>query len=890
MLNSLQDWLSKPHVIQLGFSREIVFSFHWSLLIAPVAVLLILFLYLYELQVVRWFKAIPLLLLRLTILFVLLTLVGFEPIFVHTTTEVLPGRVLIVVDRSDSTGVVDKQRPVVEKLRLAKALKLVDDFCPNDQLDGWIQRCGAKGEAPSIGEGSERDEFKKVVERVDALTRAEAARRVLSDDGAGLLRILADKHHVDLMGFGRETWDVPADQVDGLFGIVKPGDEPKIVPVGKNEVLVVEKPLPTPLPPGATQGTDLLLPLTRALERTGPDSAKILGVVVLTDGQHNVGPSPVAKAVELGDKEIPVFPVALGARQAPPDIAVLSVKAPTTVFKDTDAPVDVHFKVSGLAAQDLVVDLHRAGHADPLETRVIHHDGKDGPRSERFQVHFENKDGKETTQTYTVSVKPVAKETEEIRIDNNSRSIKVSVADDKARVLLIDGEARWEYHYLASALIRDRVMDVKSVVFAQPRVGKIAEEELEKIGNPSMKLPSEPDALSGYDCIVLGDVMPDQLTPAERVLLEKYVADRGGTLVLLAGKRAMPLSFLGGQPDKSDDPLIKMLPIEQPRAVQPDPSLGFHVSLTLDGQESAFLQMDPAADKSLARWKELPPHFWGVVGKAKPGATVLGYVDPGFGEDAGKREKENALIVRHSYGFGRVLFVGLDSTWRWRYKVGDTYHHRFWGQVVRWAATDKPLVEGNEWVRFGTREPVYNQGQEVEVVVRLSEDTPKLRPDALAGARLFQVIDGKPKEIALATLTHREAQPRVLEAKVHNLPAGQYAIELAIPDLEGKLQGKPGPDGTAQPLRALFTINPTGNEEMSELASNWPLLEEIAVNSGGEFYTPDQATELAKKLTSRAVTRPEHAENRLWQWWPMLVLLLLLLTLEWVGRKWAGLP
>src|SRR5260370_29518137 len=174
MLNSLQDWVSKPHAIPLGFSREMVFSFHWTLLIAPVAVLLVLFLYLYELQVVRWFKAIPLLLLRLTILFVLLTLVGFEPIFVHTTTEVLPGRVLIVVDRSDSTSVVDKQRPVVEKLRLAKALKLVDDFCPNDQLDGWIQRCGGKGQAPALGEGSERADFTKVTYRAHPLPRVEA--------------------------------------------------------------------------------------------------------------------------------------------------------------------------------------------------------------------------------------------------------------------------------------------------------------------------------------------------------------------------------------------------------------------------------------------------------------------------------------------------------------------------------------------------------------------------------------------------------------------------------------------------------------------------------------------------------------------------------------------
>ena len=59
------------------------------------------------------------------------------------------------------------------------------------------------------------------------------------------------------------------------------------------------------------------------------------------------------------------------------------------------------------------------------------------------------------------------------------------------------------------------------------------------------------------------------------------------------------------------------------------------------------------------------------------------------------REKEQALLVQQGYGRGQVLFVGLDSTWRWRFKVGDKYHHRFWGQLVRWAASDKLLEGGN---------------------------------------------------------------------------------------------------------------------------------------------------------------------------------------------------
>src|SRR5207237_953906 len=82
-------------------------------------------------------------------------------------------------------------------------------------------------------------------------------------------------------------------------------------------------------------------------------------------------------------------------------------------------------------------------------------------------------------------------------------------ADDKAHVLLIDGEARWEYHYLASALARDRGLDVKAVLFEQPRIGRLGEEQLRQIGHPAKSLPADPDALAQFDCIILGDVTPE---------------------------------------------------------------------------------------------------------------------------------------------------------------------------------------------------------------------------------------------------------------------------------------------------------------------------------------------------------------------------------------------
>ena len=163
----------------------------------------------------------------------------------------------------------------------------------------------------------------------------------------------------------------------------------------------------------------------------------------------------------------------------------------------------------------------------------------------------------------------------------------------------------------------------------------------------------------------------------------------------------------------------------------------------------------------------------------------------------------------------------------------------------------------------------------------------------MAGARILRhggSADAPAEAVALVPLARREVQPRVLEGRIRDLPAGQYAIELAVPELIDKLEGPPGSDGKPTKLRATFTVLPPEGEEMVELATNFPLLEELAAKSGGKVFTPENATELIDLLTRQAVTREHYSEHRLWQWWVTLLLVLLLLTAEWVGRKWAGLP
>jgi hypothetical protein len=825
---------------------------------------LLLWLYSYEAKLVRPLTATGLLLLRGFVL-MLLFFVCLQPVLSRPTSEKIAGRVLIALDRSDSMSIADPQRDFGEKLRLVKALNLHSDICKDSQIDDWLKEISGLGRVNFLNNAAgeaDRAKFNQICARVDALTRMQVAQKLLTGDKPGLINEFAKRHGTEIIGFSQEIGELTPQEVAAL-SFPRASESSKAAP---------------------TAFTDLRLPLVHALEHSGAEQGKILGVVLLTDGQHNWGPLPSSKAGELGKLGVPIFPIALGAQKPPTDIALTMVQAPTTVFKNSEVPVEARFQVNGLSARELVVTLDVPG--QPQLTERIPHDGV----TQNYSVRFQPKLEEVGTKIITVTVQP---QPEELRQDNNSRPLAVNVADDKAKVLLIDGEARWEFHYLASALARDKSMQVKDVVYSQPRLGSVPEEDLQRSGYPLMKLPGEQDALGSYDCIILGDASPEQLPMTDRVRLENYVAERGGTLVFLAGKRYMPQAFATTQTERENEPLWRLLPIQEPREVKPVD--GFGVSMTAEGRLSAFLQMESTSNQSEQRWSELPKHYWGLVGKAKPGAVTLAFYRDGPPKPDAKQEREreqnNALIVRQNYGFGRVVYVGLDSTWRWRFKTGDTYHHRFWGQVIRWAASDKPLITGNEYVRFGTREPIYRSGQEVEMVVRLSDAARSLGPNALAGARLYRLKPGKLDENAgLIPLARRENRPKELVARISDLAPGTYAMELAIPDLADQLQAGVGADGQPGKMRAIFTVSPPESAEMVDLATNRPLLEDLAQRSGGQVFEAEDAGQLIEKISKILAKRQYRSETRLWRSYWTLALFLMLLSVEWVARKLAGLP
>ena len=793
------------------------------LLLGSAFAFVLLRLYAHERTLVSKRVSALLLLLRLAAVAVIFLTLGLQPSLVATAKESVPSRVLILVDGSDSLRVLDPHRPDAEKFAIARALG---------------------------------------ISNIDATTRMGIAERVLNSGGADLLAKLKEKHAIELLKFDQTLGSLPMEPAK-LKAALDP--DRKLDPNSASQQLVY---------------TDLKLPYVRAGESAADTStSKLVGVVVLTDGRHNWGDSPGAMIQDWAARKIPVYPVVLAPKNNPPDVAVLSAKAQTaTVFKGSTVPVEVTVRVTGWPAGPIPVSLElpkdERGTKPPPVIETIQHDGKD----QTYQFALRAKLDSPGPQSMTVTAKPVGRKDD--FPGNNSRIARVNVVKDRARVLLVDGEARWEFHYLHTCLGRDENMDVRSVVFRQPRITKATDESLKKFGIPSRGLP-EGDVIPGYDCIVLGDVERDQLkdrdlAPVNWDWLEKYVAEDGGTLVIVAGKRAMPLQYL----DESS-PIKKLLPIKQPGTL--DIRDGFRLQSTPDGQKSWFLQLGDTSAKSREIWETLPPHFWCITGEAKDGAEVLATA------------RDRPAIVRQNYGFGRVLYVGLDSTWRWRYRVGDAYHHKFWGQVAQWAASDRllPTQNATGTLRFGTREPTFRTGQDVEVIARGTEAVKKLSSASLKGVRVLRLPqkDGdREAMVGLTPLTLPENRNREVTGKVRDLPPGKYGLELEIPDWTEHLQGAVGPDGRALPLRSTFEVLPPDNEELVELSSDEPLLNAMADSSGGASYTPDRIDELIAKLTAQQATVERRAEYPARKSWLVLALVLAFLAAEWGLRKWAGLP
>ena len=657
-------------------------------------------------------------------------------------------------------------------------------------------------------------------------TRAETLDRLVNKDDAKLLRGLVEKHSVRVYRFGADT--------DGK-DVASPKDAKK-----EN---AFEK-----LPLAIRKPTAEQTRIGNAIDHVLQDTAgqPLAAMVLLSDGGQNMGEDPALAARRSAEIQAPIYAVGFGDPTPPRDVAVTSLLADEVVRKGDEVVVSISLRNRGFSGTSVPVTLK-------MDDRVLAHQNvplaKEGQKQE-LNLSFTPDTAGAKTLTVTIPG-----QTGEITLANNQKAWPIRVVDKKLKILYVEGYPRWEYRYLKNAILRDKTTLFSCIlVEADPTLGGEGNQ-------PIYGFPRDRKALFNYDIIILGDVPRDFFSAADMKNIRGFVEERGGSLITMAGELFLPWQYKNTDLDE-----VWPIPVPATRREQlfTEP---FQLQLTDAGARNPMMFLLPDVERNRNLWHALPGMYWcGVADRAKPGAIVLAQHPSIKGTDG-----NIPLLATQQVGEGTSFMTMVDSTWQWRYRVGDKYFYRFWGQIVR-SLTPHELPGANRFVRLTADRSTYSLGEKVVLRARLL--TPTFHP-----VRVKEVI----------TEMQRTDGQR-FAVKLDPVPgaAGVYSGEW-LPSRAGAYKALMiGPNGQ----RAESTTNvvvEASSLELDEPQQNEALLKRVAALSGGKYLLWSQFSGLANLIPDRAQEVSTRIEHELWDAPLPLILFTLLLVSEWILRKRKGL-
>ncbi len=854
-------------------------SFWWASLILLcflVAVGLIIRIYRYERKLVSRPVGWGLITLRLCVLLLIL-LMALQPTLSWTSNKKEQTNILVALDVSDSMGLVDEQADETERAQWAVGLgmirpEMLDESIAEAEkkkgISSFEDKSGRKTDAggedtegqaveggsvqpnrdasPDDGQtdngqstdGSESTQLEQLAASWNDLSRFELARQLITAPKIGLLDRLDKISTSQLLIFSKKTREMAGDEL-----------------IGDRDILSSQ------LVPQATS-------LTAALQDAAARE-KCTAVVLITDGVNTDGKNPLEVANRLSGISRPVFSILAGSIQQPVDLAIESIDHPETVYKKDQPLIRVRLATFGYEGQPLIVSLTDVSTGDRLTKQVR--------GAERYlDVEFDLPLETPGRQRFIVEVQPKDSQARhELQLENNQQEFGISVIDDTSHVLLVDGEGRWEFRFLEAAYHRDDRVDLKAVLFEQPYLGLLPHTFFE---SSLPKTSARGNAFEDLDLVIWGDADSRSVDQNRWEDLEKFIAEKGGTLVVTAGKQHFSDLML--------NPIMKkMLPIENYRQlesagkdIEESPQMrGFHLQLTPQGKQHPLMRLDTDSQKNSEMWRRLPGHFWGIEGVAKPGAMVLAK-SVGV-HSISKQSDQSGVVIVQNYGLGRVLWIGVDSTWRWRFRRGDKDHYRFWGQLSRWAAEMRSSA-GSDDVRFGTEATEIQVGEETTARARWSRRVTQNLDEIHATVEVYPADELQTEPIMSFPLRPLETEPLLHEAKIPPLPVGDYRLRLKAAEV---------PLGPT-PIEAKLFVTPRRNGETNRLSADRSLLDQFAAITGGAVFLPHQLDELMKRLNPETLVLEEKHDIPLWNHWIIFVMIVTVLAGEWLLRKWYGLP
>lgn len=620
---------------------------------------------------------------------------------------------------------------------------------------------------------------------------------------------------------------------------------------------------------GASTGMGDALAGALAAHRGQP----LAGVLLATDGRSNSGADPRDVAALAGKEGVPIVSLAAGTPEKPRNARLADIEANSKVFLRDPTDLSVLVESSGLkdATAGIVLEQRQE---DGSWKEIAREQIVLGEDAVIQRVNFRITPESLGRVDYRASIADVGPE---LSADDNSDTVSIHVVRDRIRVLLIAGYPSPEVQFMRNALLRDNGLEFASWL-------QSAEQGYEHIGHrPIRRLPNNQQELDQYDVLILFDPDVRGLGPTWPELITRFVGDAGGGLIYVAGElgsqrlfspQAGDGSTLGiGGPESS---WLKILPVTR------DPGLyqstaevrlssreTWTLELTSEGAADPIFRFaaDPGRNREILA--SLPGMYWHFpVTRAKRGAVVLAqHGDPRMRNQFGR----HVLMATHLYGPGRTVFIGFDSTYRWRY-LHEEYFDGFWARLIDRVGRSK-VLDARYPFKLAVDKSTYRVGDRITVRAELPDDS----SDATVLSELRGEIEWGPDTAQPLEWEPLPDNPSVYQAAFPANEAGAYTVRVAAGagvELERGLR----------PATVEFRVEPPQAERDNPTLDR-PLLEEIAAASGGTVLAMSQKDKLASAFRTHEVSRPLEYRDEIWDAPLVCGAVMLLLTLEWILRK-----
>jgi uncharacterized membrane protein len=595
-----------------------------------------------------------------------------------------------------------------------------------------------------------------------------------------------------------------------------------------------------PAPGPVTHVGDAVLSVLR-----GAQSGAVAAVVLVSDGADNSATLDAAQIAEIASFGVPVHTVGVGAESIPHDLELEDVQVPPVGLPGSTVSAQVSIRHSGASLATLKV---YDGDAI-LASQQIQLPNSTGVTTRWVDIDV----GKAGVRDLKFALDALPGETNTI---NNSRLRPMEVPEQRRHILYIEGEPRWEYKFIRRTLEDGFAVRVASLLKTTPN--KFYRQGVESPDELTDGFPTDELKLFAYDALMIGSFEAAALTPEQHDMIREFVSRRGGSLLMMGGRRGLADGGWGAT--SVAEALPALLPMLDGPSFERNPAKAV---LTTLGRTSAITRLDADEESNAKSWAELPDLAdFQHIAETKPGAEVL--------LEAQINGRNEPLLVHERYGLGNSYILATGGTWRWQMQLPheDQRHETFWRQLLQAIATSAPQP-----VTLTSKQVFY--GDESEVTLRADVRDKKFQPAADATVSVA-VSDGFGPPTTL-DMTPVAGERGVYQATYETTHAGIFRFEATA---------KAGDEALGN---ARFAVRrEDGVVEHYHTQQNRALLERISAATGGTYFT---LADLAKLPEAVSFSDAGSVERQVLDLWSMPIIFIVLLALkagEWLLRLYWG--